>query len=176
MFSSLRTTGRDTMYHYHATVYIWHSTLLSIASTLPSSLLHFGKLLEFFYTYFLPLNAGIRCTSGNRYCYPSQEIYYLLHDRSLTITALGIIAKTIGLHVSVYSRFRSSTFLAIFVTFGWAIMLTGSSLVLYSRLYLILPNPKLLRIILFIIFGNAAVFQIPNIVIAFIPGNVDSVP
>jgi hypothetical protein len=48
-------------------------------------------------------------------------------------------------------------------------MVSGSSLVLYSRLHLVFLNPKALRIVFLIILGNAIILQIPNIIIAYMP-------
>jgi hypothetical protein len=52
-------------------------------------------------------------------------------------------------------------------------MVTGSSLVLYSRLNLVLPNPKFLRFTLITILGNAVLFQLPNIIMTYISGHGD---
>jgi len=54
--------------------------------------------------------------------------------------------------------------------FGWTLMVTGFSLVLYSRLHLILPNPKVLRILLFFILGTAFIIHPPIIVATFMSG------
>jgi hypothetical protein len=50
-------------------------------------------------------------------------------------------------------------------------MITGSSLILYSRLNLILANPKFLRLILVTILGNAVIFQLPDMIITYISGH-----
>jgi hypothetical protein len=52
-------------------------------------------------------------------------------------------------------------------------MITGSWLVLYFRLNLILSNRKFLRVILITILGNAVVFQLPDMVITYISGHAN---
>ncbi|KAG7287023.1 hypothetical protein NEMBOFW57_006523 [Staphylotrichum longicolle] len=53
------------------------------------------------------------------------------------------------------------------VSIGWVPMVTGQSLVLYSRLHLILRNPVLLRMILGMIIFNAIVLHVPIIILMY---------
>ena len=95
-------------------------------------------------------------------------------NRSITITALGIIVRGTGITILVYSGLRNPVLITTFHSLGWAIVVTGSSLVLYSRLHLVLPNPKLLRILLLVILGSSVLLQTPNIVMSYISGDITS--
>jgi hypothetical protein len=55
----------------------------------------------------------------------------------------------------------------VFITIGWWCMVTGQSVVLYSRLHLIVLNEKLLRIILRMIIVDAIILHIPTTVLTF---------
>lgn len=71
--------------------------------------------------------------------------------------SLGYLTKDFGL--------ASGTVLySIFIATGWCAMVTGQSLVLYSRLHLILYNQTHLRLVLAMIIFNAVVLHIPTIV------------
>ncbi|KAK4445892.1 hypothetical protein QBC34DRAFT_383808 [Podospora aff. communis PSN243] len=50
---------------------------------------------------------------------------------------------------------------------GWYCMVTGQSLVLYSRLHLILHRPRVLRAVLIMIICNAIICHIPPTILAY---------
>jgi hypothetical protein len=52
--------------------------------------------------------------------------------------------------------------------FGWPLMVTGFSLVLHSRLHLIVHNPKLIRLLMVIIVVDAMLVQFPIFIFSFI--------
>jgi hypothetical protein len=49
------------------------------------------------------------------------------------------------------------------LTLGWILMVPGQSVVLYSRLYLISPNLKLLRFIFWMIVTSAICLCVPTV-------------
>ncbi|KAL8965406.1 MAG: hypothetical protein Q9197_006528 [Variospora fuerteventurae] len=51
-----------------------------------------------------------------------------------------------------------------FIEVGWVTMVTGQAFVLYSRLHLVVRNPKLLRYVLWLIIIDGCVLHIPTIV------------
>lgn len=53
------------------------------------------------------------------------------------------------------------------IVVGWCPMVTGQSMVLYSRLHLIVYNPKVLRMVLGMIIFNAIICHIPIIVLVY---------
>jgi hypothetical protein len=52
-------------------------------------------------------------------------------------------------------------------------MVSGSCFVLYSRLHLILPDPRLLRVILMIILACSLTIQTPSLVMGYFSGMID---
>ncbi|KAL8748037.1 MAG: hypothetical protein Q9190_000187 [Brigantiaea leucoxantha] len=56
-----------------------------------------------------------------------------------------------------------------FIEIGWVTMVTGQAFVLYSRLHLVVRNPRTLRTVLIAILVDAAILHIPTIV--FTVGN-----
>ncbi|GFN10470.1 hypothetical protein AtubIFM56815_001295 [Aspergillus tubingensis] len=86
---------------------------------------------------------------------------------SLLISALGLIPYSAGFLLK-YFALTSATALSItLITIGWYAMVTGQSVVLYSRLHLVLPNPKVLRRVLTMIIVNAFLLHIPTSVLTY---------
>jgi hypothetical protein len=50
---------------------------------------------------------------------------------------------------------------------GWVLMVNGQSMVLWSRLHLIMRDLVKLRLILYLIIANAIIFQTPSIILAY---------
>jgi hypothetical protein len=88
------------------------------------------------------------------------------------MTTLGMILFVARIVVKTYTEFQNLAFSTTFGNFGWAVMVTGSSLILYSRLHLILLSPKILRVILLVILTNAILFQTPDIIMAYLADKV----
>ncbi|KAH8807149.1 hypothetical protein F5884DRAFT_338631 [Xylogone sp. PMI_703] len=87
---------------------------------------------------------------------------------SLLLTAAGILVSATG-NLLVY--FRASPpvwgFISIGVI-GWWFYVTFQSLILWSRLHLVLPNHRVLRGILWMIIVNSIIFIIPTTVLVFL--------
>jgi hypothetical protein len=84
--------------------------------------------------------------------------YEGLYFWSITITTFGTIFYGVGLIMEYFSL------TALWVgkmldTSGWMVMVTGQSLVLYSRLGLILANPRILRAVKWMIIVDACLFH-----------------
>ncbi|KAL5362317.1 hypothetical protein BJX96DRAFT_166575 [Aspergillus floccosus] len=75
--------------------------------------------------------------------------------------AIGFILKDFRLATSI------PAFYVTLIVFGWSTMVTGQSLVLYSRLHLIVHNQTVLRLVLGMIIFNAIVLHIPTIVLCY---------
>jgi hypothetical protein len=54
-----------------------------------------------------------------------------------------------------------------FLAFGWIVMITGQSIVLYSRLHLISQNQRLLRFVFYVIIIDSVVLCIPTVVLTY---------
>ncbi len=81
-----------------------------------------------------------------------------LYFWSLTIATVGTISYSLGLMLE-YFELAALWVGKIFDTGGWMVMVTGQSMVLYSRLGLILANPRILRAVKWMIIFNACVFH-----------------
>ncbi|KAJ5293730.1 hypothetical protein N7508_008551 [Penicillium antarcticum] len=93
--------------------------------------------------------------------------YSGLYFWSLLITALlGIIPDALGLLLK-YFQLAPIWIPVTLSTAGWCIMVTGQSLVLYSRLHLVQQNKRVLRFVLGMIIFDAIVFQIPQIIASY---------
>ncbi len=90
-----------------------------------------------------------------------------LYFWSFLATTNGIIPHNIGVLLkNVLNSYTFSLYITL-VSVGWVPMVTGQSLVLYSRLHLIVRNPFWLRIVLAIILINAFVLYVPIIILMY---------
>jgi hypothetical protein len=93
--------------------------------------------------------------------------YRGLYFWSLLVSAsLGVIPDALGLLLK-YFKLAPIWIPVTLSTAGWCIMVTGQSLVLYSRLYLVALNTTVLHWALGMIIFNAIVFQIPQIIASY---------
>ncbi|KAL2858579.1 hypothetical protein BJY01DRAFT_230746 [Aspergillus pseudoustus] len=96
-----------------------------------------------------------------------QGVYFY----SLLVTSFGLTVNTIGYllffftHVSPYAA-------VTVILLGWYCMVTGHSVVLWSRLHLVLHRPRLLRAILYLIIFNALTQNITITVLLY--GSISS--
>ncbi|PYH87527.1 hypothetical protein BO71DRAFT_454627 [Aspergillus ellipticus CBS 707.79] len=95
------------------------------------------------------------------------HVYRGLYFWSLLITAsLGILPQAVGLLLK-YFDVGPIWIPVTLSTFGWATMVTGQSVVLYSRLHLIVRNPSVLAFVLYMIIIDAFILQVPQIVFSY---------
>lgn len=103
-------------------------------------------------------------------------IIWTVFKRHSGIYFWSFVAATYGVMVnSIAALFISTgpqglTNNLIYVTFsviGWVLMVNGQSMVLWSRLHLIMRDPFKLRLILYMIIADAIIFQTPTIVLGF---------
>lgn len=92
-----------------------------------------------------------------------------LYFYSFFVATLGIAIYSIGFILKYFDLTAKSIsyFYVTFIVFGWCMMVTGQSLVLYSRLHLILYNQLILRLVLGMIITNAIILHIPTIVLCY---------
>lgn len=57
--------------------------------------------------------------------------------------------------------------------FGWSFMVTGQSLVLYSRLHLVIRSHKILRAVLVMIITSSIAVEVPNWVTSWFAYDTD---
>ncbi|KAJ5722215.1 hypothetical protein N7488_000250 [Penicillium malachiteum] len=86
---------------------------------------------------------------------------FLAATWGIAIYSIGFILKDFGLANSI------TYFYVTLIVVGWCMMVTGQSLVLYSRLHLILHSRLILRLVLGMIIVNAIILHIPIIILCF---------
>lgn len=97
--------------------------------------------------------------------------YRGLYFWSLLIAGIGIIPYQLGFLVKFYPILdpnQDVRYLACaLLTVGWWFMVTGQSVVLWSRLHMVLNNRKILNRVLYMIIFNAICLHIPTTVLTF---------
>lgn len=92
--------------------------------------------------------------------------YQGLYFWSCIIASWGIAFNATGYmlrHVQRGSKLLHATIILI----GWTTMITGQSLILYSRLHLVCPEPRRLRYVLAMIVADAVWLGIPIIILVY---------
>ena len=85
-----------------------------------------------------------------------------LYFWSLLISSWGTFFHTLGYVTQWWAPNTPWILNTCFILFGWSAMITGQSLVLYSRLHLVILDHKLLRGVLWLIIITAITIQIPQ--------------
>lgn len=88
--------------------------------------------------------------------------YHGLYFWSLLIATVGIIPYSIGFGLKLFQLTHLNPLSVTILTIGYWTMVTGQSLVLYSRLHLVLQNQKILRRVLWMIIIDAIILHIPT--------------
>ncbi|PYH88657.1 integral membrane protein [Aspergillus ellipticus CBS 707.79] len=86
---------------------------------------------------------------------------------SLLLSALGLIPYSIGFLLKYFGLTDVPALDLALITVGWYLMVTGQSVVLYSRLHLVLPNPRILRRVRTMIIVDACLLHLPTTVLTF---------
>ncbi|KAJ5085741.1 hypothetical protein N7532_010512 [Penicillium argentinense] len=82
-------------------------------------------------------------------------------------SAVGLIPYSLGFLMKFFNL-TSATWLSVtFLTIGWWSMVTGQSIVLYSRLHLVLANQRILRRVLIMILVDAVCLHLPTTVLTY---------
>jgi hypothetical protein len=117
-------------------------------------------------------------TSAGLACYNSVELLVLCFRQCMKqrfasfwgifVAALGIILYGFGDFLSLFQLvgYHNVGTLTLSII-GWCCMVTGQSLVLWSRLHLILDNPKFVRRILCVVIFDAIILHLPMIIAAY---------
>ncbi|KAF2263082.1 hypothetical protein CC78DRAFT_569347 [Lojkania enalia] len=86
---------------------------------------------------------------------------------SIIITTLGVILQTTGYIMKEYARDVPIVLTTIICKVGWVSNVTGFSIVLWSRLHLVVGNPQILRGVLAMIIINGIALHTPVVVFEF---------
>ncbi|RAH57921.1 integral membrane protein [Aspergillus piperis CBS 112811] len=86
---------------------------------------------------------------------------------SLLVASLSIVPQCVG-YILLFSRPQISPYGSVtLIMIGWCGMITGHSLVLWSRLHLVLQDPTILRYLLRLIILDDILLQIPITVLLY---------
>lgn len=92
--------------------------------------------------------------------------YKSLYFWSLLIASVGIIPYNIGFLLEFFKLAPDYAGVVVDVP-GWVMMVTGQSVVLYSRLHLVMQNPTVLRAVLIMIIVDGVVFHTSTTIVRF---------
>lgn len=84
----------------------------------------------------------------------------------LLSSSIGLVPYALGFLLKLFQLSDQWVSLSL-LTIGWYCMVTGQSVVLYSRLHLVMYNPRILDRVLALIITNAVVLHIPTTVLTY---------
>ncbi|KAI9846578.1 MAG: hypothetical protein M1837_003819 [Sclerophora amabilis] len=87
-----------------------------------------------------------------------------LYFWSLLICSWGVTLHALAFVLKFFVPTANWVMYCIMITIGWYAMVTGQSVVLYSRLHLVVRNFKILRFVLIMICTNVVIFHFPTTV------------
>lgn len=90
-----------------------------------------------------------------------------LYFWSFTVSTYGILFNSIGYILMHLAAIKQKNVYATLILIGWCMMITGQSVVLYSRLHIVVHNLRWLRYVLIMIITNAIWLHIPIIVLVY---------
>lgn len=90
-----------------------------------------------------------------------------LYFWSLNVASLGVAVYALAFVFKFFKVIQNDIISCVLITIGWWTMVTGQSLVLYSRLHLLVVDRKKLRWILYMICIDAVIFHLPTTVLTF---------
>lgn len=94
--------------------------------------------------------------------------YRGLYFWSLIVScSVGLIPYSLGFLMKFFDLTTATWFPVTLLTIGWWAMVTGQSVVLYSRLHLVLANQRVLRRVLCLIVINAIALHLPTTVLTY---------
>lgn len=93
-------------------------------------------------------------------CFATFKRYGGLYFWCLLVASFSIIPFGLGYLLIIYNIY-DNLFPVAMELIAWVGMVTGQSLVLWSRLHLVVQNPRILRATLIMIFVDAIIFHIP---------------
>lgn len=105
------------------------------------------------------------CVELVPYIFVTFKRYKGLYFWSLLVSILGILMSNVSNLVSNFYPNPPRLQVGLIGLFGWALMVTGQSLVLYSRLDLLPLGDKTRRWVLRVIIFNSVTMQVPIIVL-----------
>ncbi|KAF2683274.1 hypothetical protein K458DRAFT_443427 [Lentithecium fluviatile CBS 122367] len=97
--------------------------------------------------------------------------YHGLYFWSLVIAGFGVMPYSLGFLIKFFQLLDPNADICyvavVLLTVGWYMMITGQSVVLWSRLHLLTNSRRVLRYTLYMICTNAVILHIPTTVLTF---------
>jgi hypothetical protein len=90
-----------------------------------------------------------------------------LYFWSLIVATWGIAVNAVGYLLQYLDLITNTYLYSTLICVGWVCMVTGQSVVLYSRLYLVTTDDKRRRAVLYMIIFNAIAMHIPVAVLVY---------
>ncbi|RHZ45713.1 uncharacterized protein CDV56_104216 [Aspergillus thermomutatus] len=101
-------------------------------------------------------------------CLTTFKRYHGCYFWSLLLASISLIPHVLGFFFFFFLPTAVSPYVAVsLIVPSWYVMVTGHSLVLWSRLHLVLLKPKILRALLAMIIVDAIVLHVPITVLLF---------
>lgn len=97
-------------------------------------------------------------------CFSTFKRYSGLYFWSLLVSSISIIPFGLGYLLIIFDVYNH-IFCVSMELVAWTGMVTGQSLVLWSRLHLVVQNQRILRITLIMIFADLIIFHVPGCVL-----------
>jgi hypothetical protein len=88
--------------------------------------------------------------------------YSGLYFWSLIFSTCGIVPYTLGFLFNFYNVIEPKIITVVLIDIGWQLVVTGQSVVMYSRLHLLVTGNRVTRCVLGIIIANFFVSNIPT--------------
>jgi hypothetical protein len=90
-----------------------------------------------------------------------------LYFYSLLVSSWGIMIYALAFLMKFFQVWKNNYVSVAFITIGWYAMVTGQSLVLYSRLHLVVRDKEKIRWVLYMIIIDVFLFHFPTTVLTF---------
>ena len=90
-----------------------------------------------------------------------------LYFYSLLFSSWGIFIYSLSFLMKFFQVWKSNYVSVALITIGWYSMVTGQSLVLYSRLHLVVRDTRKVRWVLYMIIIDVFLFHVPTTVLTF---------
>jgi hypothetical protein len=90
-----------------------------------------------------------------------------LYFWSLLISSWGIVIHAFGFLAKFFQIWNNDFVSVTLICIGWYCMVTGQSLVLYSRLHLIMHDKRKIRWVLYMIITDVFLFHVPTTVLVY---------
>lgn len=90
-----------------------------------------------------------------------------LYFWSVVASIQGIALHSVAFILKLYGVITTYQITVTMLTIGWYLMVTGQALVLYSRLHLVVNNPRIVRGVLVMVLFNAVTMHFPTTVLTY---------